>query len=144
MENTALYGLAADAVLIIHVAIVAFIVLGLALILAGKPGHWRWVRNPWFRLCHLVAILVVVLQSWLGVICPLTSWEMALRARAAETVYADSFISHWLQQLLYYQAPPWVFLVAYTLFGSLVVASWFLVRPRPFKPRPRPDDPSQP
>jgi hypothetical protein len=132
METRAFYGLAADIILVIHTAVVLFIVLGLVLILAGKLAGWRWVHNPWFRLLHLAAILLVVLQSWLGVICPLTNWEMALRSKASATVYEGSFISHWLQQLIYYQAPPWVFTVGYTLFGSLVLLSWYLVRPRPF------------
>jgi hypothetical protein len=144
MENPPFYGLAADAILILHAALVVFIVLGLVLILAGKLTGWRWVRNPWFRLLHLAAILVVVLQSWLGVICPLTSWEMTLRAKASETVYEGSFISYWLHQLIYYQAPPWVFMVCYTLFASLVLLSWYLVRPRPLKKPATNTGPSQP
>ncbi len=136
MNNPAFYGLAADVILVIHAAVVLFIVLGLVLILAGRLAGWRWVRNPWFRLFHLAAILVVVVQSWLGVICPLTSWEMALRTKAGETVYDGSFISYWLHQLIYYQAPPWVFMVGYTLFGSLVLCSWYLVKPRPVKGPP--------
>jgi maltodextrin utilization protein YvdJ len=74
----------------------------------------------------------VVLQSWLGEICPLTTWEMHLRARAGEDVYATSFIMHWVSELLYYQFPTWVFVFCYTIFGMLVVASWFIVRPRGF------------
>ena len=35
----------------------------------------------------------------------------------------------------YYQAAPWVFAVAYTLFGLAVVASWVKVRPRSFRGR---------
>ncbi len=60
---------------------------------------------------------------------PLTSWEMALRAKAGEAGYEGSFIQHWLQSILYYSAPDWVFIVAYTVFGALVLASWFVVRP---------------
>lgn len=78
---------------------------------------------------HLVAIAIVVAQSWAGVICPLTIWEMALRAEAGSTTYSGSFIQHWLQSLLYYSAPEWVFISLYTVFGSLVLASWFVVRP---------------
>jgi hypothetical protein len=73
---------------------------------------------------------VVVVQSWLGVICPLTTFEMALRTRAGEAGYPGSFIAHWVETILYYQAPPWVFMVCYTAFGALVIASWFWVRPR--------------
>ena len=126
-----LYRLAADLILVLHTAIVVFIVGGLVLILAGGLRGWPWVRNPVFRLLHLVAIAIVVLQAWLGQICPLTTWEMALRARAGDATYAGSFIAHWLQALLYYEAPLWVFAVCYTIFGALVVLAWYWVRPRP-------------
>jgi hypothetical protein len=132
MESKTLYLFAADVLLFTHVLFVAFVIAGLLLIFAGKLFSWSWVRNPWFRTAHLIGIGVVVLQSWLGVICPLTTWEMALRTAAGDAVYGGSFISHWLESLLYYHAPKWVFMVCYTLFGSLVVVSWFWVRPRPF------------
>ncbi len=54
---------------------------------------------------------------------------MTLRTQAGETIYDGSFVIHWLAQLLYYQASPWVFVVCYTVFGGLVVLSWFVVRP---------------
>lgn len=127
--------LIADAILLLHFAFVAFVVLGLAYILTGKLLAWSSVRNRWFRLIHLASISVVVVQSWLGVLCPLTNWEMALRAKAGGAVYSGTFISHWLQSLLYYAAPSWVFVVGYTAFGILVIASWFWVHPRPFSYR---------
>jgi hypothetical protein len=132
VDSSTTYQLAADAVLLLHVLFVVFVVLGLVLILAGRALGWSWVRNPWFRLMHLVAIAVVVVQSWLRVICPLTTFEMTLRSRAGDATYAGSFIAHWLESVLYYQAPTWVFVVCYTVFGALVVASWFWVRPRQF------------
>ena len=129
------YRLAADALLALHVVFVLFVVVGLALILAGAWRGWGWVRNPWFRVAHLAAIGIVVLQAWLGRICPLTIWEMALRERAGDATYTGSFIAHWLQSLLYYEAPLWVFGIAYTAFGALVLASWAWVRPRSFRGR---------
>ena len=125
------YLLAADLILFTHVLFVAFVVIGLVLILLGKLLDWHWVRNWWFRIAHLVAIVVVVLQAWLGVICPLTTLELYLRQQAGDAVYAGTFISHWLEAILYYQAPMWVFTLCYTVFGALVVLSWFWVRPRP-------------
>ena len=124
------YLLAADALLFSHVLFVAFVVFGLVLVLVGKALDWAWVRNRWFRYAHLAAIAVVVIQAWVGAICPLTTWEMALRERAGGATYAGSFVSHWLETILYYQAPAWVFTVCYTAFGALVVASWFWVPPR--------------
>jgi len=125
--------LIADFLLVTHVVFVLFVVFGLLLIIAGKLMSWSWVRNPYFRLTHLICIAVVVVQSWLGIICPLTTWEMAFRARAGAVTYAGSFITHWLGELLYFQAPEWVFVVAYTAFGVLVLVSWFWVRPRSWR-----------
>lgn len=132
LERADLFMLAADAVLLSHVLVVMFNVFGLIFIFIGNVLKWSWVRNPWFRLLHLLAISVVVLLAWLNSLCPLTSIEMELRTHAGESAYSGSFISHWLESILYYQAPPWVFVIAYTIFGLVVVASWFLVRPRHF------------
>jgi hypothetical protein len=123
------YLLAADAVLLLHVLFVAFVIAGLLLILAGRLLSWDWVRNWWFRVIHLGAIGIVVLQAWLGVICPLTRLEMYLRDNAGDTTYAGSFVAHWLEAILYYRAPAWVFAVAYTLFAIAVAMSWVWVRP---------------
>jgi hypothetical protein len=132
MGKPELYLLAADAILILHVLFVAFVVIGLILVLIGKKSGWSWVRNPWFRLAHIAAIGVVTIQSWLGVICPLTSLENILRSYAGDTTYSGSFISHYLEIVLYYRAPVWVFVIGYTIFGIIVAASWIWVRPRPF------------
>lgn len=132
MDNPTIYAIAADLLLLLHVCIVVFIVLGLIFILIGKKANWSWVRNPWFRLAHLLAIGMVVVQSWAGEVCPLTIWEMTLRSKAGDATYTGSFIAHWLEVILYYRAPPWVFTLVYTLFGLLVFVSWFWVRPRSF------------
>jgi hypothetical protein len=132
MEPQTFYSLIADAILIGHLLFVVFVVLSLILVFIGGYLSWRWVRNPWFRVTHLLGIGVVVVQSWFGIICPLTIWEMELRSKAGETIYAGSFLTHWLGELLYLQAPWWVFVACYTVFGGLVLSSWFLVRPRAF------------
>ncbi len=129
MTRETLLLLAADAMLVVHALFVAFVVLGLVLIIAGGLRRWQWVHNRWFRVIHLLAIAIVVLQSWLGIVCPLTTWEMSLRRAAGQSTYDGTFISHWVGQLLYYQAPPWAFIAAYTVFGALVLLSWWLVPP---------------
>ncbi len=132
MESSTLFLLAADIILLLHVLLVIFVVTGFILIFVGKLRRWRWVRNRWFRILHLLVVAVVIVQSWFGIICPLTTIEMELRARAGDVVYTGSFISHWLETILYYQAPAWVFVVCYSIFGIVVVGSWFWVRPRSF------------
>lgn len=126
---TDVYQILADAVLAIHVLVVVFVVLGLVLVVAGNRLGWRWVNHLWFRLIHLGAIVVVVAEAWLGIVCPLTTLEMWLRLKAGQAGYSGSFIQHWLQQVLYYDAPAWVFIAAYTAFGLLVLASWWRYPP---------------
>jgi hypothetical protein len=54
---------------------------------------------------------------------------MYLRGKAGDATYAGSFVAHWLESILYYQAPAWVFAACYTAFAVVVVLSWVWVRP---------------
>lgn len=125
------YQLLADVMLSIHFVFVLFVVGGLAFIVLGAARGWRLASSVRFRLAHLAAIAVVVAQAWLGAACPLTTLEMWLRARAQATTYTDSFIEHWLQRLLYFEAPGWVFTLVYSVFGLVVLATWWYFPPRP-------------
>jgi len=124
-----MYSLLADAVLVLHAAFVAFVVLMLPCVAAGGILGWRWVRLFWLRVAHLAAIGLVTVQSWAGMICPLTTLEMWLAERGQRATYAGSFIQHWLQRLLYWDLPGWVFIAAYSAFALLVIAAWHLVPP---------------
>lgn len=123
------WGALANLVLLLHVGVVLFIIGALVLTLVGAWRHWRWVRNFYFRALHLLGIGYVALEAWLGIVCPLTTLESWLRARAGQHVYDGDFIAHWLSQLMFYEAPPWVFIAAYSSFGLLVALSWLWVRP---------------
>ena len=124
------YKLFADAVLVFHVGIVLFVVGGLVVVLAGNWLRWRWVNDWSFRLAHLVAIAFVVVQAWLGQLCPLTTLESWLRVQAGAAGYEKSFIEYWLQRLIFYEAPFWVFTLAYTAFAALVLLAWWRYPPR--------------
>jgi len=115
----------ADLVLIAHFAFVLFVVGGLALIWIGAAAGWQWVRNLWFRVAHLAAIVFVAGEAIAGVWCPLTLWEAQLRGAQAE----KSFVAQWIHRVLFYEFPEWVFTAAYVLFALVVVASWRFVRP---------------
>ncbi len=127
--STSTAALLADTVLALHTAIVLFVVGGLLYVLLGHRRGWPGARSLGFRLAHLLAIGIVAAQAWLGRLCPLTIWEMALRRQAGQTSYGESFVAHWLGRLLYWDAPGWVFTAAYTWFGLLVLAVWWWLPP---------------
>ena len=85
------YGLLADAVVLVHVAFVAFVLLGGLLV-------WRWRRAAWV---HLPAVVWGVGIEWAGGVCPLTPLENWLRARAGEGAYEGDFIERYLVPILY-------------------------------------------
>ena len=124
------YQLLADAVLLLHFGVVVFVIGGLVVVVVGNWRGWPWVNAWWFRLAHLAAITVVVAQSWLGRLCPLTTLESWLRVQAGSATYTKSFIEHWVQRIIFYEVPIWVFTAAYTAFGILVVVSWWYFPPR--------------
>jgi hypothetical protein len=124
------YSLLADITLLVHFAIVLFVVGGLLLIVLGNVMSWPWVNTTWFRALHLLAILIVVAESLLGIECPLTTLENWLRIQAGQGVYQGSFIQFWVHQVMFYSAPGWVFATVYAAFAALVVAAWWRWPPR--------------
>jgi hypothetical protein len=115
----------ADVVVAFHLLIVLFILLGVPLVYLGAALNWTWVRSRRWRLLHLGAILFVAAEALLGITCPLTVWEDTLRGRRT----AGGFIERWIDQLIFYDAPAWVFTMAYVAFAGLVLATWILVPP---------------
>jgi hypothetical protein len=87
----------ADAILVLHALLVLFNVGALPVIWVGHFRHWAFVRNFPFRVVHLLLVGVVAAESMLGIWCPLTTWEDALRSKA---MYQNGFIAYWLHKLL--------------------------------------------
>lgn len=123
------YALLANTVLVLHFAVVVFVVGGLAAVVAGNLRGWCWVNGLRFRLAHLAAIGFVVAQTWLGQMCPLTALESWLRVQAGAQGYRKSFIEDWVHALIFYEAPTWVFVLVYTVFGLLVLVAWWRFPP---------------
>ena len=124
-----MYQALADLVLVLHAAVVMFVGGGLVLVVVGNAKGWHWVNAIWFRTGHLVAIAVVTLQAWAGMVCPLTTLESWLRVRGGSQGYTASFIEHWVQRLLFYEGPTWVFTVLYSAFAAAVAATWWRYPP---------------
>src|SRR2546429_3650055 len=92
----AFYGYLADVVVAAHAGYVAFVILGQLLILVGWVLGWKWIRNFWFRLLHLLAIAIVAIESVATIMCPLTTLESYLRERAGQEVSEASFMGRCL------------------------------------------------
>ena len=99
----------ADLVLVVHLAFVAFVVLGGFLVL-------RYPRLAWI---HLPAAIWGVLIEFAGWICPLTPLENWFRARGGEAGYGGGFIEHYLLAALY---PTGLTREVQFVLGTIVVA----------------------
>lgn len=117
---------AADVVLLVHVAVIAFNVGGALCIPLGAWRRWRWFRVRWWRALHLVSWLIVTLQALLGVVCPLTIWEDALRGVATE----QSLVARTVREWIYWDVPLWLFGTLYSFILALVIALWGWVPPK--------------
>ncbi|MFG0336169.1 MAG: DUF2784 domain-containing protein, partial [Maioricimonas sp. JB049] len=126
----------------LHALYVLVVVFGFVAIVTGIFAGWGWIRNPWFRYIHLAMILLVVAEVWCGITCPLTIWEQQLRELGGEAVYQGAFIANLVHELLFYEAPEWVFNTIYTGFGLLVLLTFVLAPPRSIRRKPAAQAPS--
>ena len=117
--------MAAIVVLALHLAVIAFNIAGCVLIPVGAWRGWRWVRGFWWRLAHLLSLAVVAVQAMLGRACFLTLWQGDLSG----STHAQPLIAGWVNRLIYWPLPLWVFAVAYVVVFVYVIALWFWVRP---------------
>lgn len=115
--------LAADAVVLVHLAFVIFVVFGALLV----------IRFPKTALLHVPALLWGAWIEVSGAICPLTPLENALRQRAGEAGYASGFIEHYVYPVVY---PPGLtrgvqlWLAALLLAFNVAVYGWLVLHRR--------------
>ena len=121
--------LLADIIAIIHLGYVAFVILGFILIVLGIILKWKWIRNLWFRIMHLAAIVGVAFEALLGVNCPLTVLEFKLRYAPNLSEEKVSFIGAIVDSLLFYNAPGWLFTIIYAAFAIVVVITFIIAPP---------------
>lgn len=117
------FRLLADAVVLLHLGFVVFVVLGGLLAL-------RW---PAMRWIHLPAAAWGAWIELSGGICPLTPLENALRQRAGEAAYAGDFVARYILPVLYPHALTrriQVVLAALVVAVNLAVYWWVWVRRR--------------
>lgn len=86
-----IYRILADAVMVLHLMFVLFVVFGGLLAL-------RWRRVIWL---HIPALVWGALIEFMGWPCPLTPLEVRLRRLGGEAGYEGGFIEHYAGSLLY-------------------------------------------
>lgn len=86
-----IYRIAAELVLVSHLAFIVYVTLGAFL-------NLRW-RRAW--MLHIPALAWGVLVEFLGYVCPLTTLENFFRVAAGEQGYETGFIDHFLTTLIY-------------------------------------------
>jgi Protein of Unknown function (DUF2784) len=126
--------LIADAILVVHFTFVVFVVGGLAFIWIGAALRWGSVRNLRFRVAHLAAIAFVALEAAIGVACPLTVWEDALRGG---TPAHSTFIERLIAPILFLDFPPWAFTALHVGLALLVALTFWCVPPNLYKSESR-------
>lgn len=115
-----------QAILAVHLGVIAFNVLGLVAIPLGAALRWRWVRVRWWRLAHLASWAIVAVQAVLGRACFLTIWQDELTGAAGE----PPLIERWLERLIFWPLPIWVFGAIYLVLFAAVAAMWWWVPAR--------------
>lgn len=85
------YRTLADALVLLHLAFVLFVVFGGFL-------AWRWRSIAWV---HLPAAAWGALIEFTGWICPLTPLENHWRRLAGDTGYAGGFVEHYVVPIVY-------------------------------------------
>lgn len=120
----------ANLILIIHFVYVLAVIVPVPLIPIGYHFQWRWIRAFRVRAIHAGMMGFVLLEVLAGIVCPLTWLENALLEAAGKEGYQDSFIGHWITQIMYWNAPAWVFVLGYAVFFALIVFLWRKYPPR--------------
>ena len=121
-----IYRLAADGVLLLHLAFIAFALVGALLA----------VRWPWVVFIHLPAAAWGFFVELSGRVCPLTHAENLLRVRAGQSGYSESFIEHYLLAIIYPEGLTREIQIALAVLVLLVNAAiygWLAYRYRALK-----------
>jgi hypothetical protein len=117
--------LLAEFVLAVHLTIIGFNLFGLVAIPVGAWRRWPLVRGRVWRVTHLVSFGVVALQAALGRACFLTDWQAALSGRAP----TQPLIMRWVNSVIFWPLPGWVFEALYLALFAYVLALFWLIPP---------------
>lgn len=124
------YSLLADIILVIHLAYACFVLFGFIGIVIGVWCRWSWIGNFPFRITHLICTVFVPLETLLRMTCPLTTLENYFLKVSGASGYERSFIGNLAGEILFYDAPEWVFAVIYLALAIMVIFYFFRFPPK--------------
>ena len=116
----------AEVVLAVHVSIIGFNLFGLIAIPIGAWRGWTFVRAPLWRCLHFASFAVVALQAIASEACFLTGWQDVLSGAPS----GQPLIMRWVNRVIFWPLPMWVFNAAYLALFAYVLALLWLVPPR--------------
>ena len=122
--------LLADAVLALHLVVIAFNLFGLVATPLGAGLGWRFVRVRWWRWLHVASMTAVAVQALAGRACFLTLLQDELTGAARQPL-----IAAFIDRLIFWPLPLWAFTGLYTALLAYTVLLLWLV---PVETRPRP------
>lgn len=117
----------ANIIMTIHFAYVIFVISGFVLIPLGAWRRWRWTQFLRYRLLHTLAITYVAGEQVLGVTCPLTQWEYALRGHHGA---GRAFMPDLVHAIMFYSWPRYLFTALYIFLTLLVLSYWWFFPPQ--------------
>lgn len=115
----------ADIVLTLHFCVAFYVTFGLLVLPIGYMFDWNWTRNRKMRLTHISLVGFITLEALLGIACPLTQIESHLR----EIDFSQSFVGHWIAQLIYWDLPSYFFTVLYFSCSLWALLFWVIHPP---------------
>lgn len=102
------------------------------LILIGAKLQWKWIRIRWLRRIHVAMILFVMIEYFIGMMCPLTVLEEYLRQQPAEkSVYPMGFFPALISKILFSDFEPWVYGAIYVAGAFIIILLYRKVPPHP-------------
>ncbi len=116
-----IYRLSADAIVLLHLMFVVFVIVGGLLVF-----RWRWIA--WL---HLPAVVWAALLEFRGWLCPLTPLELKLRAAGGQAGYSGGFVEHYILPVLYpvgLDSSMQYFLGTLVILINVSVYAWLLWR----------------
>ena len=116
----------ANLILFLHFGVVSFVTFGLLIIPLGFLFKWSWTKNRNFRLIHIFLMGFITIETLMGLTCPLTYIENALRG----TDQTTTFISFWLMKIIYWDMPSHFFIGLYLICVTWLLVFWRLHPPK--------------